>query len=104
VLLSLTLSLARAGNNSLNVHEFERLVSLQLRARKKNAPPHAPPPKNGRQAMPLPDREMIRDWFDSCDRDHDGAVSFTEFFAFSLREALARALDGRGVLRDFFSL
>ena len=42
--------------------------------------------------------------FHLCDADNDGNVSFTEFFAFSLREALARALDGHGVLQDFLSL
>lgn len=31
-------------------------------------------------------------------------ISFTEFFAFALREALARALDGHGVLADFLAL
>ena len=42
--------------------------------------------------------------FHLCDADNDGNISFTEFFAFSLREALARALDGHGVLQDFLSL
>ncbi len=61
----------------------------------------SPPP---RLALPVPSREMVIDWFNLCDTDHDGTVSFTEFFAFSLREALARSRDGSGVLRDFLNL
>lgn len=42
--------------------------------------------------------QVIENWFRLVDADCSGSLSFTEFFSFSLREALARSLDSRGLV------
>ena len=41
---------------------------------------------------------MLRDWFHMIDFDHSGQLSMTEFFGFSLREALARSMQTDGLV------
>jgi Ca2+-binding EF-hand superfamily protein len=85
------------GDGRLDFAEFVKLIMLQLR----------PPAKAGSRASssaklpPLPDREMLRDWFHVIDTDGSGQISITEYFAFSLREALARSCSDQQSLLDF---
>ena len=78
----------------------QRPVAPGLKARKED---EGDKPKGKGEGFGMPTREMLRDWFRVVDFNCDGRLTLTEFFAFSLREALARALDGRG-LDPFFRL
>ena len=52
----------------------------------------------------MPSREMMKDWFHLIDANHSGEVSMTEFFGFSLREALKAADSEAPNLLAFLSI
>ena len=90
------------GDGLLDFDEFAKLLPAQLthnpykEGTDSKGKPLAP-------KLPMPTLEMMRDWFYLCDSDHDGQISFTAFFAFSMREVLARAHRWQS-LNEFFGL
>jgi len=90
------------GDGSLDFPEFCDLVKLQARLqRRAHALSDGPKPKG---PTPIPSRQMLLDWFHLIDANHSGALSMTEFFAFSLREALAQEFEGEPNLAAFLSI
>lgn len=92
-------------DGQLNFPEFFELCFMQSKLRRRAAFAAAggigkmtEEKKAWKRQVPLPTRRMLRDWFHVIDFDHSGSVSMTEFFVFSLREALAQAVsDGHGI-------
>jgi Ca2+-binding EF-hand superfamily protein len=92
-------------DGELDFQEFFELCVLQARLRRRATFAAAggvgkmPEEKKAwKRQLPLPTRRMLMDWFHVIDFDHSGNVSMTEFFVFSLREALAQAVtDGHGI-------
>lgn len=91
------------GDGMLNFYEFCNLIKLQSRLQRRahllSDNPTAPT-----DFAPLPTREMLKDWFHLIDANHSGSLSMTEFFAFSLREALAQTMDGPPNITAFLSI
>ena len=85
------------SDGTLDFDEFCELVKLQARLqRRAYLLTDRPAPK---KVAPMPSREMLRDWFHMIDTDHSGSLSLTEYFAFSLREALSRSAAGASDIR-----
>lgn len=90
------------GDGMLDFNEFADMVKLQARLqRRAHLLSGKPVPEKQR---PMPSSELLRDWFNLIDFNHSGSLSMTEYFAFSLREALARCTDGHATITAFLAV
>lgn len=85
------------GDGKLTFSEFVDLIKLQAKLQRRAHILKGRAPAKPGDMPPMPSRAMLRDWFHMIDFDHSGELSMTEFFGFSLREALARSVQTEGL-------
>ena len=86
------------GDGKLTFLEFCELIKLQAKLQRRAHILKGKAPAKPGDLPPMPSRTMLRDWFHMIDFDHSGQLSMTEFFGFSLREALARSMQADGLV------
>lgn len=89
------------GDGQLDFREFVELVILQAKLQRRQEILNGTQKGKVGELPPMPSRAMLKDYFQLIDFNHSGTLSMTEFFAFSLREGLAR---GRTTVSTFLSV